>query len=187
MTFKIELVETYGWRTALRALRRPYNKAPKGNDIPDSDDIRLMKQLIERGDDHAKVMRLIGCGFTIQAPRYWWLEFSTYRIGVESVSESTMHRRQSKQFEINDFEDGSVSNADIDYLNAFQAKMISQGWGIEKLKQRLPEGFLQTRDVVMNYQAMRHMVKARQNHKLPHWQAFCNYLIANVPYGELII
>lgn len=181
MYFDIELVETYGWPTALRGLRRPMNKAPNGNSLPGEDDLRLIGNLKERGDDHAKILRMVGAGFTIRAPRYWWLEFSTYRVGVESISESTMHLRLSNWFNTTDFEDCDITIAELDELN--HRRRVADKEGHDRLKRKIPEGLLQTRDIVANYQALRHIYHGRRLHRLPHWRKFCEW-IEGLPYAK---
>lgn len=189
MTFEIETIETYGMATALRALRRPMNQTPSGALDPNCDDLRLMKSLVLKGDDHAKFARMIGVGFTVRAPRYWWIEFATYRAGIESVSESTMHRKMSEPFDWVDFEEGS-SHADslddaIDSLNYCRELYIAGNIPLYQFKQEIPESYLQTRDIIANYQALRHIYHARKGHKLPHWQVFREWM-EGLPYSELI-
>jgi len=190
VTFEIETIETYGMETALRALRRPMNRTPNGNDTPTDDDMRLMKSLVLKGDDHAKFARMIGVGFTIKAPRYWWIEFATYRAGFESVSESTMHRKMSEPFKESDFEFGSLASADpeketLKRLEWLRDMVIKNHADLYLLKQEIPESYLQTRDIVANYQALRHIYHARKGHKLPHWQVFREWM-EGLPYSELI-
>lgn len=188
MTFEIETIETYGMATALRALRRPMNRLPAGNTEPLDTDMRLMLFLIQKGDDHAKFARMIGVGFTVKAPRYWWIEFATYRAGIESVSESTMHRKMSEPFREEDFESGSRNNFDSrlnDILNECAFEVKNGNESIEYLKQEIPESYLQTRDIIANYQALRHIYHARKGHKLPHWQVFREWM-EGLPYSELI-
>lgn len=185
MFFEIELIETYGMKTALQALRRPMNIEPVGNSEPSEDDLRIMTALVKQGDDHAKFARMIGAGFTIRAPRYWWIEFATYRIGIESVSESTMHRKISEPFKYDDFEDGGIFLGTLEQLNIAREHIDSK-FLVYELKQMLPEGFLQTRDIVANYQTLRHIYWGRKDHKLPHWQEFCKF-IETLPYSEQLI
>lgn len=185
MTFEIETIETYGMKTALRALRRPMNRKPNGNEMPTDDDLRLMKSLVLKGDDHAKFARMIGVGFTIKAPRYWWIEFATYRAGIESVSESTMHRKMSEPFVDGDFEDGNLSYNYLDDINSSRVSFLKGYDTLYDLKGMIPESYLQTRDIVANYQALRHIYHARKGHKLPHWQVFREWMEV-LPYSELI-
>lgn len=52
--------------------------------------------------------------------------------------------------------------------------------------QILPESYLQTRTVTMNYENLRNMYFARRNHKLSEWHVFCDW-IKTLPYGEELI
>lgn len=201
-TFEVELVETYGWKTALRALRRPMNKEPVEVTPPfgyagvrywvPPEDLRLSSTLKEKGDDHAKVLRMIGAGLTIKAPRYWWVEMDTYRIGVEKVSESTMHWKMSQPFLPEDFEDGShfhsdlLGSAELVDLNIIRQAVKEGRSPIHHLKQEIPESFLQTRDLTISYQTFRRIYGARKDHKLPHWHDFCAF-IETLPYAEALI
>lgn len=118
---KIETIELAGFAGALKALRLPFGKEER-SDIEakrgfaghfvecntkvhiDRDDLSLMNTLINRGDEHAKVMRGIIVWAKITAPRMWWQEFDTYRIGVEKLSsESTMHMIGQRDLTIDDF------------------------------------------------------------------------------------
>jgi hypothetical protein len=51
----------------------------------------------------------------------------------------------------------------------------------------LPNGWLQTRTVTMNYENLRSMYHQREHHKLVEWHAFCDW-VKTLPYvQELII
>lgn len=116
----IEHDEVYGFDTAVRAMRNSFdswNKSDSGHvqwdDIkPDDEwngwrlglaDKALMKKLIRAGDDHAKFMRFITVTCDITAPRYWWTEFDTYKVGTVRCSCSTMHTITKKHLELDDF------------------------------------------------------------------------------------
>lgn len=66
-------------------------------------DLELAKRLSKAGNDHAKFLRMINVTCDITAPRFWWTEFDTYRVGVEKNSCSTMHTIHKKPFEREDF------------------------------------------------------------------------------------
>lgn len=185
--------EVYGFKTALKALRRPMNKERDESlgDTPNFDDMRLMLGLAKLGDDNAKFMRMIGAGITVKAPRYWWMEFDTYKLGrfdldEEHCSESTMHRKISEPFETSDFENGDIPSAYLRQLNEVREMVASGQCWLEGLKTMIPEGFVQTRDMLLNYQAMRRIYHARKNHKLSQWREFCDWMETNIPYSELI-
>ena len=119
---KIENVDIYGWEAAIRGLRNPMNSWDKSdsrwefvedpsiinpNDevkwIIGENDMKLMKALVKAGSDHGKFLRMINVTVDITAPRFWWTEFDTYRVGVEKNSCSTMHTIHKKPFDRNDF------------------------------------------------------------------------------------
>ncbi|HSW65306.1 MAG TPA: hypothetical protein VLH56_18665 [Dissulfurispiraceae bacterium] len=182
MTFDIALNDPPQFRTAVRALRRPMNRNVEARE-PDSEDIALGRKLVLRGDDHAKFARLIHVGFTIRAPRYWWIEYSTYSVGAASVSESTMHRKMSEPFVGSDFEDYSVPGDYLENLNT-ERRMYTIGHSnIALLKGMIPESYLQTRDCCMSYQTLRRVYFARKDHRLPHWQAFAKW-IESLPHAD---
>lgn len=190
MTFDVELIDSWGWKTALRALHRPMNKEPTAQALagaPQPTDIGLLATLARAGDDHAKVLRMLWIGVTIRALRYWWMEFDTYCLGrcdldEEHVSESTMHRKLSEPFVKEDFEDGMITNNQLGRLDFYRDQVCRQELGVDFLKRELLESFLQTRDVELNYQALRRIFFARKSHKLPHWRKFCEFIESEVPY-----
>lgn len=124
------------------------------------EDLELLSKLVLHGDDEAKSLRGLQVYYSLTAPRYFWHEFVTYRIGNEQLgSESTMH--SAPKFENED-----------DFIN---------------YKENIKEGFLQTRYFMTNYQTLRRIYFARRNHRLPHWKEYCKW-IETLPYAkELII
>jgi ribosomal protein L39E len=50
----------------------------------------------------------------------------------------------------------------------------------------LPEGYLQTRLILMNYQTLRTIIAQRQNHRLPQWRMFIKKMKEQVKYKELL-
>ena len=51
--------------------------------------------------------------------------------------------------------------------------------------QLLPSSYNQKRTVLLNYEVLRNMYRARKNHKLMEWREFCKR-IEDLPYSELI-
>lgn len=120
---KIENVETFGWKAAIRGMRNPMNSWNKSDsEFEDyvldyatgkavafpclkigSADLKLMKSLVKTGTDHRKFMRMITVYLDITAPLYWWKEFSTYKVGTVANSCSTMHKIADKEFTLEDF------------------------------------------------------------------------------------
>jgi hypothetical protein len=135
------------------------HKKQKGS-LAYKDRIALLSKLIQHGDDEAKSLRGLQVYYSLTAPRYFWQEFCTYRVGNEQLgSESTVH--SAPKFETED-----------EFLN---------------YKNEIKEGMMQTRYFMTNYQTLRRIYFARRNHRLPHWREFCTW-IETLPYAkELII
>lgn len=54
-----------------------------------------------------------------------------------------------------------------------------------QLIQLLPSSYNQTRNVMLNYEALANIYRQRKNHKLDEWREFCKW-IEGLPYSELI-
>lgn len=180
--FSIKTLEIAGFASAVSALRLPFGKecrslctvTQKFNDDKRLDepyfestalvdfepkDLHLMSVLIKRGDEHAKVIRGIMVYAEIDAPRYWWQEADTYRIGTDRLSsESTMH---------------------------IQGRGLSTE-ELVKMKSELTEGTMQKRVQVFSYQTLRRIYIQRRNHRLPMWQEFCKW-VETLPFANQLI
>jgi hypothetical protein len=143
-------------------------------------DITAMSKLVICGDDHAKIMRMVIVWMAIRAPRYWWQQFDTYRIGVEKLSESTMHTLMRDGATPNDFTPDTPVEV-ITLLNEY----IKLGC-FRMAKAALPEGFLQKRLVMTSYQALRRMWLQRKEHRLIEWHEFIDAL-RELPYADELI
>lgn len=197
--------EVYGWETAIRGMRNPYNSWDKS----DSDfyafagatlvrlgarDHALMKKLVRAGSDHAKFMRMINVMADINAPLYWWKEFDTYKVGTVANSCSTMHKIADKEFTLDDFSHEHLMSGGIECinnlckdLNACREQYLtthSKDWWWQ-LIQLLPSSYNQKRTVQLNYAVLRNMYHARRSHKLDEWRDFCSW-VESLPYAELI-
>lgn len=127
---KIEKVDIFGWKAAIRGMRNPMNSWEKSDsvfsdvgckDILDLngkivgigeldygvkirlDDFNLMLKLAIAGPVEAKFRRMITVYADITAPLYWWKEFDTYKVGTVANSCSTMHKIHAKEFTLKDF------------------------------------------------------------------------------------
>jgi hypothetical protein len=173
-----------------------------------SNDIGLMQKLIKGGPEHRKFMRQIMVSIDITAPLYWWKEFDTYKIGTTANSTSTMHKLASKpitidDFEMDDFESVKVFDKEPYNLDDYTDEVWNYIIDIcETLRQRfvetkdkkywkeliriLPEGYLQTRTVTMNYENLYSIVRQRAGHKLVEWRAFIDW-VHTLPYANELI
>jgi len=184
---KIETFGVYGLNHAFRALRNPYDSWAKSDSSFSQDDIlignadaKLANSLIQAGSEHATFLRMIVCYANITAPRYWWTEADRYRIGKEQISCSTMHTLMRRHLRPEDFS-GEVFTETLDHLNN-----LMDGYKLEtdpEVKQaiwktiieNLPQGYNQTRTVMMSYQALRAMCHQRKGHKLSEWHDFISW------------
>lgn len=178
--FRIETIEIAGFASALKALRLPFGLECRSNVevscrhryngehtyiatdcfcIIDTKDLHLLSTLVKRGPEHAKCVRGIVVYAEIDAPRYWWQEADTYRIGTERLaSASTMH---------------------------IQGKGLSTE-ELVRMKENLTEGTMQKRIQMFSYQTLRRIYFQRRNHRLPIWREFCQW-IESLPFAEQLI
>lgn len=166
----------------------------------------LMKRLAAGGSVHAKYRRMIPVFVTINAPRYWWTEFDTHKIGTVANSCSTMHKIHAKEFTIDDFshehllpnilgvggttlvKNGLGALSDVVFiLNAYRDEYLKtkdkRYWW--QMIQLLPQSYNQKRTVMLNYEVLVNIYRWRRDHKLDEWHTFCDW-IERLPYSELI-
>lgn len=216
---KIENTEVYGFESAIRGMRNPMNSWDKSDSFHNckvsdecirncglwcseaigDNDLKLMKNLVKAGSDHAKFMRMITVTCDITAPLYFYKEWDTYKVGTVRNSCSTMHKIASKEFTLDDFscehlwDTASMNLKDtIDVLNTFRdafnhpnanGKYKKDCWW--QMIQLLPSSYNQRSTVQLNYAVLRNMYQARKNHKLDEWHKFCEW-VESLPYSELI-
>ena len=175
---QIKTLEIAGFRSVLEALRLPYGKEcrSKANAEFNIDksgliasgnfccaispkDLQLLSTLVKRGDEHSKCIRGLIVYAEINAPRYWWAEADTYRVGTDRLSsESSIH---------------------------IQGKGLSTEELVE-MKSELKEGTMQKRIQMFSYQTLRRIYFQRRNHRLPMWHDFCSW-IESLPYAKELI
>lgn len=226
---RIENVDVFGWESAIRGMRNPMNSWDKSDSQfhvcsksgktscteIGNNDLKLMQSLVKAGTDHSKFMRMINVSCDITAPRYWWTEYDTYKVGTVRNSCSTMHKIADKEFEQSDFSREHLITLDYqhyDILDTEEVKRIEfQTASTEILRliiqclnnyrklylatknkkywwqmiQILPQSYNQRATVQLNYATLRNMYHARKNHKLDEWIEFCKW-VETLPYSELI-
>ena len=185
MNMKVEFIGEAGWNSALLGLGLSFGlTSDKTLDDLESEEVApgqewpLHERLYRRAwnlarldNGHNKYLESIVVWIDITAPRYFWSQFDTYRVGTSKQSESTMHTIMKRHLTKDDFSD-KVRQEIIDILN----KMIDEK-DFEGVKENLPEGFLQRRIVCTNYKVLRNMYHQRKNHKLKEWRFFCDQIL----------
>lgn len=180
-------------------------------------DLELAQKLIKAGEPHRKFLRQIFVSVDITAPLYWWKEFDTYKVGTVANSTSTMHKLASTPitrdcFEMDDFENVCYNEfetgVEFEGLKELARYEVFTYWNeiidvLERLRmlyletkdrrywkeliRLLPESWLQTRTVTMNYENILNMVKYRSGHKLSEWSKSFIDWAKSLPYsGEML-
>lgn len=174
-----------------------------------SNDMALMQTLIKAGSEHRKFMRQIFVSVDITAPMYWWSEFDTYKVGTVANSTSKMHKLASKPITMECFEMDDSVHCDIDnccqYTDSVGSFWVCLIGVLEELRQKynetkdkrywkelirlLPESWLQTRTVTMNYENLVGMCSKgqRRNHKLTEWSVSFIGWARTLPYAQELI
>ena len=138
--------------------------------------------LAGKGGGHDKFLRQIMLWLDIEAPRCWWSEFDTYKVGTVAQSESTMHTLSKRPPTIEDFAPGTPIEAIYAFLGVWKITK-----DITALKAALPEGFLQRRIVTLNYENLRNIVHQREGHRLRYWRDFIDAVIEQVEHPEFLV
>ena len=138
---KFNTLDVQGFDSALSGMRNPlksYNRFDSkwvyehGDEhfVIGAKDYDLAKRLWNSGTEHRKWMRQVIVWVDITAPRYWWSEFDTYKIGTSANSESTMHRLTK---------DG-VKKEDLDFE-----------WGVDGLADSTMEDLISSINILIDF------------------------------------
>ena len=160
-------------------------------------DLKLMQNLSNAGNDHGKFLRMITVTADITAPLYWWKEFDTYKVGTVANSCSTMHKIQEKEFTMEDFSHEhldvfsliilervvEVLEANRKIFNALDYPEAKDSWW--QMIQLLPSSYNQKRTVQINYQVAKAQRASRRHHKLDEWHVYCDW-VEGLPYFKEI-
>jgi len=168
---KVKVLNEQGYYEALFGIGLSYGitSDKELKDLTDTDWYKLEKianKLCNKQGGHNKFLESIQVWLDITAPRYWWQQAATYRVGTSTQSSSTMHTLTIKKLTQSDFERVIPSDLLLTINNLVESKEF------DLLKNILPEGFLQRRIVSTNYKVIQHMIMQRKNHKLSEWHVF---------------
>jgi hypothetical protein len=195
---KIDKIQVCGYEAAFRGMRNPMESWHKSDSVRrcgehtswgsvtlGANDEQLASRLIRAGADHRKFLRFITIYCDITAPRYFWTELDTYKVGTARNSCSTMHKLGKRELTTEDFQDGYVSSRMLHTLNEIGRLYRSTGsaessryWDgkpvdgvglLRYMKQMLPEGYLQKATYMFSYEVALRMYMARRKHRLAEW------------------
>jgi hypothetical protein len=163
-------------------------------------DMKLAQNLIRAGSEHRKFMRQIFVSVDITAPQFWFSEFDTYKIGTVANSTSKMHKLATTPITLDCFEIGDFQEIEefkecpysiINYCEELRLKYLEtkdkKYW--KELIRWLPESWLQTRTVTMNYENLLGMCSKNQRrfHKLTEWSNSFISWARSLPYAQQLI
>lgn len=176
---KVTVLKECGYEEAALGFSLSYNTEPKRS-------MEIMPKYAFGIPGENKFLEQIIVYLDVTAPRYWWQEADTYRVGTSKQSESTMHTLCKKGVSKENFE-GFVSQNILDELDlsikAYRDKMVS----IAYVKNILPEGFLQRRIWMVSYKTLQNIYIQRINHRLPQWQYFLETILNNIEHPEFVV
>ena len=170
---EVNVLNEAGYNEALYGLSLSYNR--NIGSMP-----RVAERLAKYDNGENKFLESIVIWLDVRAPRYWWQQFDTYRVGITKQSESTMHTLMKRHLSDADFS-GTMKLDHISWLNSLIDKRDFQ-----RLKENLPEGFMQRRVVCMNYKALRHIYSQRYDHRLHEWREFLDGVLEHIEHPEFI-
>lgn len=198
----IEKTCIYGWEAAIRGMRNSYNSWDRSDSAQGADgdfiigaaDRELMEKLSRSGPSHAKFLRYVNITLDVTAPRYWWAEMDTYKVGTVRNSCSTMHKVAAKEFVRDDFSAEHLNEHSLHALDVLiealnkartdyiQSKTKEDWW---QMIQLLPASLNQKATLLLNYQVLQNIYATRRNHRLDEWHVFCRW-IEELPHASLI-
>jgi hypothetical protein len=185
---RVHVLKDSGFSEALLGMSLSYYKGAPGEaenwfwNEYHSKSFRVATKLAPKDFGHNKFLRAINVWMLVEAPRYWWQEFDQYKVGVTSLSASTMHTLAKRPPRKSDF----VAGTPWWTIALFRIQWELHRRNIQKLKKGLPESFIQTRVISFNYAALREIILQRHDHRLPEWQMFIHQVLRQVNNPELL-
>lgn len=180
---KIDKISEYGHDESALGFSLSYNSTPERAK-------QIFKKYAFGVPGEGKFLEMQIVYLDVTAPRYWWSEADTYRLTTKQ-SESTMHTITKRMLNHSDFEDIPDSRQ-LDALNYYiysyqESKYVDEKKELFlKIKNMLPEGFLQRRIWMVSYKALQNIIHQRKNHRLPQWGYFCNRVLNIVDHPEYL-
>ena len=172
-----------------------YDEALLGFSLSYNTSLRRAEELLpayafKQGGEN-KFLESIDVWLDVAAPRYWWQEADTYRVGTTKQSESTMHAICKRKLNNDSFENPILTTT-VEYLNSLIYTYCNTNIVEEKqaaflqIKNALPEGFLQRRIWKLSYKNLQNIYFQRKSHRLPQWHYFINEVLKQIQHPEFI-
>ena len=188
----ISNVHVYGLEDALRGSRYPM-ATDLSNVSSDIDPMRIKLAQCGLGEGHDNFLNGVMVQFDLTFTNKAWVEAERYHFLDFISSQSTMHR--ITKF---DLDKAYISYVDPRMIEIMKEKvneynqLLSEDKTNPVLKEKYleilysnPAGFRLTAKMTTNYRQLKTIYKQRRNHRLPEWQAFCDWVLT-LPHAELI-
>ncbi|MDD6004094.1 MAG: hypothetical protein PUC68_00245 [Firmicutes bacterium] len=188
----ISNVHVYGLEDALRGSRYPM-ATDLSNVSSDIDPMRIKLAQCGLGEGHDNFLNGVLVQFDLTFTNKAWVEAERYHFLDFISSQSTMHR--ITKF---DLDKAYISYVDPRMIEIMKEKvneynqLLSEDKTNPVLKEKYleilysnPAGFRLTAKMTTNYRQLKTIYKQRRNHRLPEWQAFCDWVLT-LPHAELI-
>ena len=188
----ISNVHVYGLEDALRGSRYPM-ATDLSNVSSDIDPMRIKLAQCGLGEGHDNFLNGVLVQFDLTFTNKSWVEAERYHFLDFISSQSTMHR--ITKF---DLDKAYISYVDPRMIEIMKEKvneynqLLSEDKTNPVLKEKYleilysnPAGFRLTAKMTTNYRQLKTIYKQRRNHRLPEWQAFCDWVLT-LPHAELI-
>ena len=188
----ISNVHVYGLEDALRGSSYPM-ATDLSNVSSDIDPMRIKLAQCGLGEGHDNFLNGVLVQFDLTFTNKAWVEAERYHFLDFISSQSTMHR--ITKF---DLDKAYISYVDPRMIEIMKEKvneynqLLSEDKTNPVLKEKYleilysnPAGFRLTAKMTTNYRQLKTIYKQRRNHRLPEWQAFCDWVLT-LPHAELI-
>jgi hypothetical protein len=100
-----------------------------------------------------------------------------------------MHTLDKRHVVMYDFEEGTslyMVNAFNHCLDEYRNPESEHYKDISRLKCNLPEGWLQERQVCLNYMSLMNIISQREKHRLVYWKQFVADILEQIEHPELL-
>lgn len=189
----ISNVRIYGFEEAIKG-----SKYPMATDLTKVND--EVTKTVERlatcktGEGHDNFLNGILVQFDLTFTNKAWVEAERYHFLDFISSQSTMHRicrfnLDNSYIEYVDPRMIEIMKEKVSAYNELQAKDPFDESLKEKYLEILysnPAGFKLTAKMTTNYRQLKTIYHQRRMHRLPEWQAFCDWL-ETLPHSEFIV
>lgn len=137
------------------------------------------------GSGHDNFLKGIVVQFDLTFTKQAWSELQRYHFIDFVSSQSAMHR--ITKFDLDQqyigYVDPSVVDLMKDMVDEYKKDPTEDNW--LRIIYSSPAGLKLTARMTTNYQQLKTIYSQRRNHRLPEWQAFCDW-VETLPYSHWI-